>query len=101
MYSFPSTSQIFGPSARSIKKGALPTLRNARTGEFTPPGMRFCAVANNLDEREAIETECKRPTSNIERPTLNSDAVTPTCRHVDTGHSAVTLPARSGGVAKW
>src|SRR5438105_1586485 len=77
MYSFPSTSQIFAPSARSMKKGALPTLRNARTGEFTPPGMRFCAAANNLDESEAMETECKRPTSNIERPTLNSDAGTP------------------------
>src|SRR6266436_9542035 len=50
MYSFPSTSQIRAPSPRATKNGALPTLRNARTGEFTPPGIRFCARAKNSEE---------------------------------------------------
>ena len=31
------------PSARAMKRGVPPTARNARTGEFTPPGMTFCA----------------------------------------------------------
>ena len=36
------------PSARSTKNGSPPTLRNARTGEFTPPGMRFCAACKKF-----------------------------------------------------
>src|SRR5260370_29667242 len=55
MYSFPSTSQIRAPSPRATKNGALSTLRNARTGEFTPPGIRFCARAKNSEEREIIQ----------------------------------------------
>src|ERR1022692_5224916 len=66
MYSLPSTSQIRDPSARSTKNGSPSTFRNARTGEFTPPGMRFCAARNNSDERE-----CMRAEANVERPTLN------------------------------
>src|SRR5882724_2798905 len=50
MYSSPSTAQIRAPSARAIKNGSPPTLRNARTGEFTPPGIRFCARAKNSEE---------------------------------------------------
>src|SRR5437870_10943051 len=57
MYSFPSTSQIRTPSPRATKKGSPPTLRNARTGELTPPGMRFLASAKSLDEREVIGTQ--------------------------------------------
>src|SRR5581483_2063803 len=52
MYSFPSTSQMRAPFARSTKNGSPPTLRNARTGEFTPPGIIFCAAAKSSDERE-------------------------------------------------
>src|SRR5213080_4423916 len=54
MYSFPSTSQILVPSARATTNGSPPTLRNARTGELTPPGMRFCAREKNSEEREVI-----------------------------------------------
>ena len=39
MYSLPSASHSREPSARSTKKGSPPTPRNARTGEFTPPGV--------------------------------------------------------------
>src|SRR5690606_22939453 len=36
----PSTSQTCAPWARATKYGVPPTERNARTGEFTPPGIR-------------------------------------------------------------
>src|SRR5215216_3889081 len=38
MYSLPSASQIRAPSPRAATIGSPPTPRNARTGEFTPPG---------------------------------------------------------------
>ena len=38
------------PLARSTKNGSPPTLRKARTGEFTPPGMSSFAAAKSLDE---------------------------------------------------
>src|SRR5688572_10716913 len=47
MYSRPSTSQTRAPRARSMKRGKPPTARNARTGEFTPPGIRRTARANS------------------------------------------------------
>src|SRR5260221_9651074 len=34
---------MYGPWARAMKRGVPPTARNARTGEFTPPGMTFWA----------------------------------------------------------
>src|SRR5471032_718570 len=43
MYCLPSASQKYGPCARSMNHGVPPTERNARTGEFTPPGMVFWA----------------------------------------------------------
>src|SRR5476651_571784 len=43
MYCLPSASQKCGPCARSMNRGVPPTERNARTGEFTPPGMVFWA----------------------------------------------------------
>src|SRR5262249_33542158 len=33
-----------------MNRGVPPTPRNARTGEFTPPGIRFCAVENNCSD---------------------------------------------------
>src|SRR5579871_1759266 len=33
-----------------MKTGAPPTLRNALTGELTPPGISFCDEANNFSE---------------------------------------------------
>ncbi len=47
MYSFPSTSQNFDPTPQLINKGSPPTDLNARTGEFTPPGIYFFASVKN------------------------------------------------------
>src|SRR5581483_175842 len=43
MYSFSSASQICDPLPRTINGGSPPTDRNARTGEFTPPGIMLSA----------------------------------------------------------
>src|SRR5262249_3043842 len=39
MYLLPSTSVIIAPSPCATNTGSTPTLRHARTGEFTPPGI--------------------------------------------------------------
>src|SRR4051812_29679649 len=39
MYSFASRSQRYAPMPRTMVGGSPPTDLNARTGEFTPPGM--------------------------------------------------------------
>src|SRR5438034_7842262 len=71
MYSFPSTSQTFAPSACATKNGAPSTLRNARTGEFTPPGIRFSAAAKSCDEWEVIlRSNAQCSTSNVQRSIL-------------------------------
>src|SRR4051812_41225011 len=75
MYSRPSTSQIREPSARSTKNGTPPTLRNARTGEFTPPGMCFKAAANSSAEFEGMREWRRGRESNprievLQTPTL-------------------------------
>src|SRR5664280_1440996 len=54
MYSLPSTSQTRDPLALLTKKGWPPTARNARTGEFTPPGMYFNASANNCSDLACV-----------------------------------------------
>src|SRR5208337_2734793 len=46
IYRFPSASVRKAPSPRAMNRGTPPTFRNARTGEFTPPGMTFCAASN-------------------------------------------------------
>src|SRR5215831_16344783 len=63
MYSRPSASQIRLPSPRSMKGGVPPTARNARTGEFTPPGMVLRERSNNSSFFEAMcsEHRCKLP----------------------------------------
>src|SRR5271163_2389396 len=43
MYSFSSASQICDPLPRTINGGSPPTEPNARTGEFTPPGIMLSA----------------------------------------------------------
>src|SRR5437660_6014702 len=75
MYSFPSTSQILAPAARSTKKGSPPTFRNARTGELTPPGIFFSAAANNWDEREVI-VEALVPSAYLMCSALDTSAAT-------------------------
>src|SRR4051794_37555250 len=49
-YSLPSTSNRYGPWARSMNRGVPPTALNARTGELTPPGVPACARANRAAE---------------------------------------------------
>ena len=46
MYSWPSMSQIAAPEPLFMKTGVPPTALNARTDEFTPPGITFLARAN-------------------------------------------------------
>src|SRR5437773_11506600 len=70
MYSCPSTSQTRAPSERATKNGSPPTLRNARTGELTPPGMRSCARVKSSDDREFKE---KCSTFNAQRSTPKSE----------------------------
>src|SRR6185369_3706853 len=50
MYVRPSTSVIVAPCAELMKRGVPPTPRNARTGEFTPPGINSCALMNSFSD---------------------------------------------------
>src|SRR6266566_2005509 len=50
MYRLPSTSTRKQPSACLMKTGVPPTPLNARTGEETPPGISFTALANAAAE---------------------------------------------------
>src|ERR1700738_5056298 len=43
MYSFSSASQMCDPFPRRMNGGSPPTEPNARTGEFTPPGIMLSA----------------------------------------------------------
>src|SRR5207237_5509272 len=63
----PSIVPIRDPSARSTKKGSPPTPRKARTGEFTPPGIRVCAILKRSEEREFKKANVQRPTFNVQR----------------------------------
>src|SRR5665213_301941 len=56
MYSFPSASKIREPSPRTMKGGVPPTLRQARTGELTPPGME--SRARSKSSRERVWSTC-------------------------------------------
>src|SRR5437879_2468608 len=55
MKRWPSTSITWAPSARATKYGVPPTDPNARTGEFTPPGMTSAARLNSDSLVSAIE----------------------------------------------
>src|SRR3984893_1928690 len=107
MYSFPSTSQIFAPSARSTKNGSPPTLRKARTGGLTPPGILFCAALNSLDEREPIESSKRRtlnpPSQATAWQAFNVQFSGIGCIRVAklTPGTQALLSAPDGGVAKW
>src|ERR1035437_3645121 len=50
IYLLPSTSHTRAPFALLTKNGWPPTARNARTGEFTPPGMYFSASAKSCSD---------------------------------------------------
>src|SRR5580698_6024721 len=43
----PSTSNRYGPAPLAMNLGTPPTGPNARTGEFTPPGVTSTARANS------------------------------------------------------
>src|SRR5437764_14616978 len=63
MYSFASRSQRYAPTPRTIIGGSPPTDLNARTGEFTPPGITFSARCCALRERSVLRDmgiDCKR-----------------------------------------
>src|SRR5579863_3172972 len=70
IYSFSSASQMCDPFPRTINGAAPPTERNARTGEFTPPGImlsarccrrRDCSVLRDVvDGIESSRQELKR-----------------------------------------
>src|SRR5690349_22700488 len=54
MYARPSASQMRLPSPCSMKRGVPPTARNARTGEFTPPGMSAFARSKSCSLRSVL-----------------------------------------------
>src|SRR5262249_44339314 len=54
MYSLPSTSTTRLPRPSAMNGGSPPTDLNARTGEFTPPGMERRARANSSRERASF-----------------------------------------------
>src|SRR5882672_4079555 len=60
MYARPSTSQMRLPSPRTMKRGTPPTARNARTGEFTPPGIVFRERSNSWSFFELMSAEHPR-----------------------------------------
>src|SRR5579862_136684 len=66
MYSFSSASQMCEPLPRTINGASPPTDRNARTGEFTPPGImlsaRCCRRRDCSVLREVVDgIESSRP----------------------------------------
>src|SRR3984957_3543607 len=73
MNSFSSASQTCEPLPRTINRGSPPTERNARTGEFTPPGIMLsarnwrrrdcsvlCDVVDSIDSSRHGEMRCQR-----------------------------------------
>ena len=50
-YSRPSASVRYGPDPRTMNRGVPPTAPNARTGEFTPPGVTWSARENRSSLR--------------------------------------------------
>src|SRR5258708_39987836 len=69
MYSLPSTSNSREPQPLAIKGGVPPTLRNARTGELTPPGISFWAWTRSASERISFMVMGRSGTC----PTIASD----------------------------
>ena len=59
-YSLPSTSVSQAPWALRMKRGVPPTALNARTGEFTPPGVTAWARS-----KSALETGAGRAVTRL------------------------------------
>jgi hypothetical protein len=51
---------MVAPEALLIKRGVPPTPRNARTGEFTPPGINSNARAKSASDRVTFFVELMR-----------------------------------------
>src|SRR5579862_1144580 len=85
MNSFSSASHMCEPLPRTINRGSPPTERNARTGEFTPPGIMLsalnwrrrdcsvlCDVVDGIESSRHGEVEIKRNKMSTNR-TIASD----------------------------
>ena len=66
-YSRPSASYSRGPVPAIMNRGVPPTARNARTGEFTPPGVTAWARSNRACEAGASYGWVTRPVSQPDR----------------------------------
>src|SRR3984885_4314166 len=77
------------PLPRTIKRGSPPTERNARTGEFTPPGIMLsalnwrrcdssvlCDVVDGIESSRHGEIRCQLIQS------LQTTTIAAPCRHV-------------------
>src|SRR5579875_1840415 len=60
-YRLPSTSTRYGPAPDWMNRGVPPTARKARTGEFTPPGMRARARSKHAAEATSVPGEVMGP----------------------------------------
>src|SRR5579864_7212183 len=73
MNSFSSASQMCEPLPRTMNRGSPPTERNARTGEFTPPGIMLsalnwrrrdcsvlCEVVDGIESSQHGEIRCQQ-----------------------------------------
>src|SRR5580658_9328836 len=56
----PSAATVWAPAARLKKMGSPPTLRNARTGELTPPGIYLQASSYRLVKSHSSRERCLR-----------------------------------------
>src|SRR5437667_12328170 len=65
MYSLPSEPHMREPRPRTIIRGSAPTARNARTGEFTPPGMSCSARFWSLRDLSVLRAMASRLTYGI------------------------------------
>ncbi len=70
MNSLPSASQMREPCPRAMKGGVPPTLRYARTGEFTPPGIDCCARSKSFFEILLIHATVSFRGTNQPKPKL-------------------------------
>src|SRR5580700_521132 len=103
MYSFSSASQMCEPLPRTINGGSPPTEPNARTGEFTPPGIMLSArcckrrdCSTFRDVVDGIVAPTKRMSKDEDRAI--TIAAPPQTNSSDIHDSAIILQHRGGNV---
>src|SRR5271156_1740410 len=103
MYSFSSASQMCEPFPRTINGGSPPTEANARTGEFTPPGIMLSArcckrrdCSTFRDVVDGIVAPTRRMSKDEDRAT--TIAALPQTNSSDIHDSAIILQHRAGNV---